>query len=141
MSPWQATGNCKFTKAERFYLVPLYVADTTKTRLPDRTADGETQIDQSFDFLFSLHPSDLARVTLNGKGSILGYFKGYGGPPNPYNITLLIHDRNKAGHERANDKGEIPSIGVKTALSIEKFHVDVLGNIFPAPPEKRRGLA
>jgi CRISPR-associated endonuclease Csn1 len=32
-------------------------------------------------------------------------------------------------------------IGVKTAVSIEKFHVDTLGNIYPAPPEKRRGLA
>lgn len=130
-----------FTKTEKFYLVPLYVADTVKSTLPDRTADGETKIDESFDFLFSLHPNDLVKVTLNGKGSILGYFRGYGGPPNPYNITLLIHDRNKENHKRANEKGEIPSIGVKTALSIEKFHVDVLGNIYPAKPEQRRGLA
>jgi len=59
----------------------------------------------------------------------------------PYNITVSIHDRNKNGHERANEKGEIPSIGIKTALSIEKFNVDVLGNRYPAPPEKRRDLA
>lgn len=130
-----------FTKGGKFYLVPLYVADTVKNKLPDQTADRVTQIDTSFDFCFSLHPNDLAKVTLRGKGSILGYFRGYGGPPNPYNITLLIHDRNKNGHERANDKGEIPSIGVNTALSIEKFNVDVLGNIYPAPPEKRRDLA
>lgn len=127
-----------FTKASKFYLAPLYAADTVKAKLPDRTADGETIIDDSFDFLFSLYPSDLARVTLKGKGSILGYFKGYGGPPNPYNITLLIHDRNKKGHERANDKGEIPSIGIKTAMSVEKFNVDALGNIYPAPQETRR---
>lgn len=130
-----------FTKGNKFYLAPLYSADTVKTKLPDRTADGETIIDETFDFLFSLHSSDLARVTLKGKGSILGYFKGYGGPPNPYNITLLVHDRNKNGHERANDKGEIPSIGIKTAMSIEKFNVDVLGNIYPAPAETRRDLA
>ena len=98
-------------------------------------------MDESFSFIFSLYPNDLARVTLKGKGSILGYFRGYGGPPNPYNITLMIHDRNKNGHERANEKGEIPSIGVKTALSIEKFNVDVLGNLYPAPPEKRCDLA
>ncbi len=130
-----------FTKAYRFYLVPLYVADIVRRNLPNRTADGETIIDDSFKFLFSLHPSDLARVALKGKGSILGYFRGYGGPPNPYNITLLIHDRNKNGHERANDKGEIPSIGIKTALNIEKFNVDILGNIYLAPPEQRRDLA
>lgn len=130
-----------FTKEGKFYLAPLYVADTVKKKLPNQTADGETQIDNSFDFCFSLHPNDLAKVTLKGKGSILGYFRGYGGPPNPYNITLAIHDRNKNGHERANEKGEIPSIGIKTALNIEKFNVDVLGNHFPAPPEKRRDLA
>lgn len=130
-----------FTKDSKFYLVPLYVADAIKKWLPDQTADGETQIDEGFDFRFSLHPNDLAKVTLKGKGSILGYFRGYGGPPNPYNITLAIHDRNKNGHERANEKGEIPSIGVKTALNIEKFNIDMLGNIYPAPPEKRRDLA
>ena len=41
----------------------------------------------------------------------------------------------------ANDKGEIPSIGVRTALALEKFHVDVLGNIYSAPKEERCGLA
>jgi CRISPR-associated endonuclease Csn1 len=130
-----------FSKEGKFYLVPLYVADAAKKKLPDQTADGETQIDSNFDFRFSLHPNDLAKVTLKGKGSILGYFRGYGGPPNPYNITLSIHDRNKNGHERANNKGEIPSIGIKTALNIEKFNVDVLGKTYPAPPEKRRDLA
>ena len=130
-----------FTKEGKFYLAPLYIADKVKEKLPDQTADGETQIDNSFDFRFSLYPNDLTKITLKGKGSILGYFRGYGGPPNPYNITLAIHDRNKNGHERANEKGEIPSIGVKTALSVEKFNVDVLGNIYPAGQEKRRGLA
>jgi CRISPR-associated endonuclease Csn1 len=130
-----------YVKDTKFYLVPLYIADTVRRKQPHQTADGETQIDDSFDFRFSLHPNDLAKVTLKGKGSILGYFRGYGGPPNPYNITLALHDRAKNGHERANEKGEIPSIGIKTALSVEKFHVDVLGNVYPAPPEKRRDLA
>ena len=130
-----------FRKEAQFYLVPLYVADTVKKELPDHTADGKTKIDSSFNFVFSLHPNDLTKITLKGKGSILGYFRGYGGPPNPYNITLSIHDRNKNGHTRANEKGEIPSIGIKTALDIEKFHVDVLGNRYPAYAEERRGLA
>jgi CRISPR-associated endonuclease Csn1 len=127
-----------FTKAAKFYLVPLYIADVVKNELPNQTADGETQIDDSFNFRFSLHPNDLAKVTLKGKGTILGYFRGYGGPPNPYNVTLALHDRNKNGHERANEKGEIPSIGIKTALNFEKFNVDVLGNLYPAPLEKKR---
>jgi CRISPR-associated endonuclease Csn1 len=35
----------------------------------------------------------------------------------------------------------IESIGVKTALSLERLHVDTLGNIHPAKPEPRNGLA
>lgn len=130
-----------FTKAKRFYLIPAYAHHRVAKTLPNCTADGETQIDDSFEFRFSVHPSDLIRVTLNGGESILGYFKGYGGPPNPSNVTLQVHDRNRNGHRRANDKGEIPSIGVRTALALDKFHVDTLGNIYPAPPEKRGGLA
>ncbi|MBI2314382.1 MAG: type II CRISPR RNA-guided endonuclease Cas9 [Betaproteobacteria bacterium] len=130
-----------FTKADRFYLVPAYAHHRVAKALPSCTADGKTQVDESYRFLFSLHPSDLVRVTLRGNEAILGYFRGYGGPPNPYNITLLLHDRNKESHKRANEKGEIPSIGVKTAQAVEKFHVDVLGNLYPARWEKRRGLA
>lgn len=37
--------------------------------------------------------------------------------------------------------GAIDGIGVKTALNLEKFNVDILGNIYPAPKEGRRGLA
>jgi CRISPR-associated endonuclease Csn1 len=130
-----------FIKDEKHYLVPHYIADAVKQSQPNKTADGETEIDSSFRFLFSLHPNDLTKVTLKGKGSILGYFRGYGGPPNPYNITLAIHDRNPSGHGRANEKGEVPSIGIKTALAIEKFDVDVLGNVYSAKPETRHGLA
>jgi len=129
-----------FNKEGKFYLVPLYIADVIRKLLPNHTADGETEVEDCY-FRFSLHPNDLVKVALKGKGIILGYFRGYGGPPNPYNITVSIHDRNKNGHERANEKGEIPSIGIKTALSLEKFNVDVLGNRYPAPPEKRRDLA
>lgn len=132
-----------FTKEDKFYLIPLYVADIAKKRkrLPDQTANKETQIDNSFDFRFSLYPNDLIKVTFKEKGSIFGYFRGYGGPPNPYNINILLHDRNKNGHRRANNKGEIPSVGIKTALNIEKFNVDVLGRYYPSMPEHRRDLA
>jgi CRISPR-associated endonuclease Csn1 len=35
----------------------------------------------------------------------------------------------------------LEGIGVKTALAIEKFHVDVLGKLYPAREEKRHDLA
>jgi CRISPR-associated endonuclease Csn1 len=129
-----------FTKAGKFHLVPVYVHHKVKG-LPDRAIvafKDETEwtlIDDSFAFCFSLHANDFVRVTQKGKPPIVGYYsschRGTG------NINLWAHDRN----QQVGKGGAIEGIGVKTALSIEKFHVDVLGNCYPAPPEKRCELA
>jgi len=130
-----------FAKAGKFHLVPVYVHHTVAKVLPDRAivqAKDEaewTLIDDSFEFCFSLHPNDLVQVQQKGKSAILGYYsschRGTG------NINLWAHDRSL----QVGKDGMIEGIGVKTALSIEKFNVDVLGNRYPAPPEKRRDLA
>ncbi|MDR1351177.1 MAG: hypothetical protein LBJ59_10475 [Zoogloeaceae bacterium] len=128
-----------FAKAGKFYLVPVYVHHRV-TGLPNRAIvahkDEEewTPIDDSFNWCFSLHPNDLVRVTTR-KSMTLGYYasvhRGTG------NINLWAHDRNQA----VGKEGFIEGIGVKTALKLEKFEVDVLGNIYLARPESRCGLA
>jgi CRISPR-associated endonuclease Csn1 len=130
-----------FTKAGKFHLVPIYVHHSVAKNMPDRAIvqgqdEGEwTLIDKTFDFLFSLHPNDLVRVTQKGKSPIVGYYSGCDRATG--NLTMWAHDRN----QNVGKDGMIRGLGVKTALSIEKFNVDVLGNIYPAPPEQRRGLA
>ncbi len=128
------------SESKRCVVLPVYVHHRVNG-LPNRAIvafkDEEewTQIDASFGFCFSLHPNDLVRVFQKGKTPILGYYsschRGTGC------INIWAHDRN----QRVGKDGMIEGIGVKTALSIEKFHVDVLGNLYPAPPEKRRDLA
>ncbi len=130
-----------FTKDRRFHLVPVYVHHRVAKVLPDRAIvafkdEKEwTLIDDSFSFCFSLYPNDLVRVHQKGKEQILGYYgschRGTG------NINIWAHDRS---HQIGKD-GMIEGIGVKTAISFEKFNVDVLGNVYPANPEPRRGLA
>lgn len=149
-----------FQKAGKYHLVPLYVQHRVAKELPNRAivaAKEESEwtlIDETFEFCFSLYPNDLVRVVQKGKAPIVGYYRtthsGTG------NINIALQDRNlwderttsfklKQKSEEAvvpNDKmGLIEGIGVKTALSLEKFNVDVLGNIYPAKPEVRRGLA
>jgi CRISPR-associated endonuclease Csn1 len=128
-----------FTKANKFHLVPVYVHHSVAKELPHRAVvafkdeDEWTLIDDSFAFCFSLHPNDLVRVNLKGSSS-LGYYTGCDRATAA--IGLWAHDRNlQVG------KDGLMRIGVKMALSIEKFNVDVLGNIYPAPPENRRDLA
>ncbi len=129
-----------FTRAGKFHLVPVYVHHRAMKELPNRAIvalkDEEewTLIDESFGFCLSLYPNDLVRVKLK-KESQLGYYAGCDRSTGA--INLWAHDRN----QRIGKDGLIRGIGVKTALALEKFHVDVLGNIHPAPPEPRRGLA
>ncbi|QYY25665.1 type II CRISPR RNA-guided endonuclease Cas9 [Diaphorobacter sp. MNS-0] len=128
-----------FTKAGKFHLVPVYVHHRV-TGLPNRAIvafkdeDGWTLIDDSFAFLFSVYPNDFVKVTLKKEA-----FQGYYSSTNRSTaaVNLWAHDRNIA----TGKDGLYQSIGVKTALSLEKFNVDVLGRIYPAPPEVRRGLA
>ena len=120
--------------------MPVYVHHRVKG-LPNRAIvafkdEAEwTAIDESFDFFFSLYPNDLVRVSQKGKAPIVGYYSGC--HRGTGNINLWAHDRN----EKIGKDGMTEGLGVKTALALEKFHVDVLGNIYPAPAEKRRGLA
>ncbi len=130
-----------FTKAGKFHLIPIYVHHKVAKELPNRAIvafkdESEwTLIDDSFEFCFSIYPNDLIRVTQKGKAPILGYYSGC--HRGTGNINILIHDRD----QNTGKDGQIEGIGVKTAHSIEKFHVDVLGRIYPALPGKRRGLA
>lgn len=129
-------------KDGKFHLVPVYVHHAVAKELPNRAIvafkdeDDWTQVDeQNFDFLFSLHSNDFIRISQKNKAPISGYYaschRGTG------NLNLWVHDRNK----KIGKDGQVEGIGVKTAVALEKFHVDVLGNIYPAPPEQRRGLA
>ncbi len=130
-----------FQKAGKFHLVPIYVHHVAAKTLPNRAivaSKDETEwtlIDESFDWLFSLYPNDLISVILKGADqNILGYFASC--DRSTGNIGLWAHDRNQS-----QGKDGYIRTGVKTALALKKFHVDVLGNIYPAPWEPRRGLA
>jgi CRISPR-associated endonuclease Csn1 len=149
-----------FTKAGKFHLVPVYVHHAVAKILPNRAIvafkdENEwTLIDDSFEFCFSLYPNDLLRVTQKSGETIFGYYRGCHSGTAAINVAL--HDRYALGDKTTslalhkkdaskplpNDKlGLIEGIGVKLAANIEKFNVDVLGNRYPAPPEKRRDLA
>lgn len=128
-----------FTKANKFHLVPVYVHHTVAKALPNRAVvafkdeDEWTLIDESFGFCFSLYPNDLVQVTLKQE-KLMGYYAGC--DRSTGNVNLWAHDRSLV----VGKEGLIRT-GVKTALNIEKINVDVLGNRYPAPPEKRRDLA
>lgn len=128
-----------FAKAGKYHLVPVYVHHKV-TGLPSRAVvafkdeDEWTLIDDSFEFVSSLHPNDFVRVILK-KEIMAGYYAGFDRATGA--INLWAQDRSRI----VGKDGLIRGIGVKTAVGVEKFNVDILGNLYPAPPEKRRDLA
>jgi len=129
-----------FQKTGKFHLVPIYASHAVANELPNRAAvahkseDEWIVVDESFEFLFSMYPKDLVKIKQKG-AEFTGYFAGC--DIGSANVSLWAHDRNQS----LGKDGQFRGIGVKTALCFEKFNVDVLGRVYPAKPEMRRGLA
>lgn len=124
-----------FSKAGKFHLVPVYVHHRV-TGLPNRAVVGKkdesqwTPMDSTYEFEFSLHPNDLFLLKVDGD-AFFGYFSGIN--TNDGGLKYFPHDQKSVESLRKK--------GVSSAKEFRKFHVDTLGNVYPAPPEKRRGLA
>ena len=120
----------------------------------NKNEDEWTLIDQTYEFCFSVYPNDFVKITQRSGDVIFGYYRScHSGTAA---LSVALHDRFAYGEKTTslnlykknpnkplpNDKlGLIESIGVKMAANFEKFNVDVLGNIYPAQKETRRGLA
>lgn len=131
-----------FTKAGKYHLVPIYVHHALAKKvedLPNRAIvafKDETEwtlVDDTFEFCFSLYPNDYVKVILSAEIRE-GYYAGCDRSTGL--INMWAHDRNVT----VGKDGLIRGTGVKTALSLEKFNVDVLGNIYLAQ-KVTRGLA
>lgn len=125
-----------FTKGGRFHAVPVYASDSVKKELPNRAViafkpeEEWTVMDESHQFLFSLYPNDW--VTIRLKNEVReGYYAGLNRATG--NIDLWLHDRNQT----QGKKGMLEGNGIKTALAVEKYHVDLLGNLHRAHKEER----
>ncbi|MBR6728335.1 MAG: type II CRISPR RNA-guided endonuclease Cas9, partial [Clostridia bacterium] len=146
-----------YVEDDGYYFVPIYVADTVKPQLPSlapvagKDADGRKRWKQmrEEDFLFSLYPNDLIRVyskkpfslnVVNKKGTLPeklnvpgedGVFLYYRGMNISTAVLNAITHDNTYSHD---------SIG-KTMQRIEKYEVDVLGNIHKVGWEKRKDFS
>lgn len=119
----------------KYYLVPIYVADTVKKELPNKAIVGGRaesdwlEMDEGYEFNYSLYPNDL--VLLRNKGQeILAYYVKTG--RSTASITVRAHD----------SKWEKGSLGVMNLDAFEKYEVNILGNsISEVKKEKRLGFS
>ena len=134
-----------------YYLVPIYVADTIKEKLPNKAiVQGKPYTEwkemQDKDFLFSLYHNDLVKLThkkflefqkINKEGTlpekfqtkeIFAYFKS--AAITNGSIKVITNDTSYF----------IGSLGVKTLENFEKYQVDVLGNYSKVKKEIRQSF-
>ena len=140
-----------FEKNGKFYICPIYMADVYAHKLPNKVIeigkDWQT-IDDTFKFKFSLYKNDLVKViskkhivmNKNFKNSkskkpdkiesreFLGYYISTG--ISTASIKVITHDNCY----------KIDSLGVKTLLNLEKYHVDIMGNVYKAPKDERKPI-
>lgn len=129
-----------FDKNGKNYLVPIYAWQVAKGILPDRAIVAFKdevnwdEMNESYTFKFSLHPNDLVEVVTK-KGRIFGYYAGLNRATGA--IDIREHDLSKS---KAKD-GIHQSVGVKIALSFQKYQIDPLGKeIRPCKAEQRSVL-
>lgn len=128
-----------FTDGKKYYAVPLYVTDQVKPELPNRAIvaykaeDQWILMDNRYHFIFTLYANDWLRITLKQQ-RIEGYYSSLDRSTGA--VSVWTHDRN---HSIGKD-GLIRGVGIKTAVSLEKFHVDLLGRLYPADNETRQPL-
>jgi len=130
-----------FTDGKKYHAVPLYVADAVKGELPNRAVvaskpeDKWTPLDDNHQFLFSLYPNDWVSVVVKpNEAPREGYYAGLDRATGA--ISLWAHDRNQS----VGKDGLIRSIGIKTAQSLQKYHVDLLGRLHKVHRETRKPL-
>lgn len=137
-----------FVEGEGYYMVPIYVSDTVKPELPNKAIIAnkpytEWKEMKEQDFLFSLYPNDLIRIKFNkekqfslvqkdstlAKSLLLseGYFYYKKASISSASITIINNDNTYT----------VASLGVKRIPLIEKYQVDVLGNIQKVGKERR----
>lgn len=137
-----------YVEGEGYYFVPIYIADTLKKELPSKACTrGKPYVEwkemDAKDFLFSLYPNDLIRVT-SQKGLTLSKAQKESTLPDTYETKQEMLYYISAGISvasiacRTHDNSyEIRSMGIKTLEKLEKFTVDVLGEYHKVEREPR----
>jgi CRISPR-associated endonuclease Csn1 len=129
-----------FSKNGKFYPVPVYVADAARAELPNRAVvafkpESEwPEMDETYAFLFSLHPNDWVCLSYKNAPSREGYFSGLNRATGA--IDIWVHDRNPTRVKNGLYEGN----GMKTALAVEKHHVDLLGKLHRVHTETRQPI-
>ena len=123
-----------FERNNKFYIVPIYVSDFVKKKLPNKAIvafkdeDEWLEMTEEYNFKFSLYPNDLVKIKKKNQKEFFAYYTS------THRGTAAINLLSVNGEEK------IEGVGVKNLEIFEKYSVDILGNISKIKKEKREGI-
>ena len=129
-----------------YYFVPIYVMDTLKAKLPIKAAPTKTTFYEDWEemmeenFVFSLYSNDLifvrARNTIKFKdGEKLPMQNEVSETFAYYRTANIASSKIKIYSHNSKYEAEL---GVRTLIALEKWQIDVLGNVSRVKSEPRR---
>ncbi len=139
-------------EGDGYYFVPIYIADTLKLELPNKACVKIKKISEwkhmkPQDFMFSLYPNDLFRI-VSKKGITLNLVSKESTLPTSVNVSDTLLYFVSAGIASAcltcrnhDNTYQIESLGIKTLEKLEKYTVDVLGNVHRVEKEPRMSFS
>lgn len=136
-------------EGDGYYFVPIYVADTLKPELPNKACvQGKPASDwkkmKEEDFIFSLYPNDLVKVTHKKTLKLSKAQKESNLPDSKETKSEMLYyiSANIAtgalSYRNHNNSYIVNGMGIKTLESLEKYTVDVLGEYYPVRKETRQ---
>ncbi len=136
-----------FCKDNKYYAVPIYIADFVKDKLPitskphnvDFPIENNNSKDKFYNefFKFSLFPDELIFIEHEDGTKYLGYYTQYNSQSGQ--IYFETTDRSPS-FVVANEGAKLKKININVIKSIKKFSVDPLGYITEIRQEKRQGI-
>ena len=122
-------------KTNKYYLVPIYVSDFVKDKLPNKAIVAHNkpwiEMDDEYEFKFSFYKRDLIEVKSKKTATkesvqLLGYYDS------THSGTAKIMFKE---HDGSKEYG----FGAQSLVFIKKYQVDPLGNYVEVKSEKRQG--
>ena len=138
-----------FVPNDGYYLVPIYVADTIKPTLPNKAiVAGKSYEDwpemKDEDFIFSLYPNDLVKFKHKNEVKFAKVNKDSDLPDNFTTKEAIVYYKSASISGSSisvithDNRYTVKSLGVKTLQKLEKYQVDILGNVSLVKKEKRQ---
>lgn len=138
-----------YVDGDGYYFVPIYIADTLKDELPSKAciafkpySEWKPMSDE--DFVFSLYPNDLMKVTHKRSLKLTKVFKDSTLPDSYETKSEYLYYKG-AGIAGAtlscinhDNTYEIKSMGIKTLVKLEKYTVDALSEYHKVGKESRQ---